>query len=185
MSSHDYVMICDISECFSGNDRPRTTHTEPNHMSSAIAIILHLLAINIWVGGTFFSVVVLRHAVLHLEPEQQTRLMQWLLPRFFFWVWIAILVLLGSGGWMVYQTFGGLGTSPLYILVMLGFGVTMMLNFTLIFFEPYQHYKKAIAQHDINEAQRQLAMIGNLSKINMVLGICVVVAIGLGPHVFT
>ena len=152
-------------------------------MSSAIAIILHLLAINIWVGGTFFSVVVLRHAVLHLEPEQQTCLMQSLLPRFFFWVWVAILVLLSTGGWMVYKTFGGIGTAPLYILLMLGFGITMMLNFVLIYFEPYQHYKKAIAQDHMSEAERHLRMIGNLSKLNIVLGICVVIAIGAGPHV--
>ena len=152
-------------------------------MSSAIAIILHLLAINIWVGGTFFSVVVLRYAVLNLEPEQQAKFMQRLLPRFFFWVWIAILFMLSSGSWMVYKTFGGLGTAPLYILLMLGFGVTMVLNFTLIFFEPYQHYKKVIENGDITEAQRHLAMIGNLSKINVALGICVVIAIGAGPHI--
>ena len=153
-------------------------------MSSAIAIILHLLAINIWVGGTFFSVVVLRHAVFRLEPEEQTRLMQALLPRFFFWVWIAILILLSSGGWMVYQTFGGLGTSPLYILLMLGLGVTMMANFVLIYFEPYHHYNQAVARNDMNEAQRHLAMIGNLSVLNMVLGICIVIVIGAGPHFF-
>jgi uncharacterized membrane protein len=35
-------------------------------MNNAIAIILHLLAINIWIGGTFYSVTILPRAVAGL-----------------------------------------------------------------------------------------------------------------------
>ena len=42
-------------------------------MSNAIAIILHLLAINVWIGGTFFSVMVLPHALTALTPAEKHR----------------------------------------------------------------------------------------------------------------
>lgn len=151
-------------------------------MWNALAIILHLLAINVWVGGTFFSVVILKHAATSLEPSQQLGLMQVIFRRFFFWVWIAILVLLSSGGWMVYSIFGSIGTAPRYIVLMVVLALLMMTVFVVIFFGPYRQFQKSLALEDIASSQRQLAWIGLLSTINMVLGVCVVLVIGGGPH---
>ena len=95
----------------------------------AFAIILHLLAINVWVGGTFFSVVVLNRAIACLEPSQRNNLMKIVLQRFFFCIWIAMFILLGSGGWLIYSVFGGLDTLPLYVVLMMVVGLLMMIVF--------------------------------------------------------
>ena len=151
-------------------------------MGNALAIVLHLMAINIWVGGTFFSVVVVNHAAASLETPQQLKLMQQVFRRFFFWVWIAVLILLSSGAWMVFSIYGGVDTVPLYIILMMVVAVLMMTVFVTIFFGPYRQYQKSLALEDFASCLRQLARIRWMSKINMVLGLGVLLIIGGGPH---
>lgn len=150
-------------------------------MGHAFAIILHLLAINIWIGGTFFSVVILPRAVASLGAPAQHQLMHILLKRFFFWVWVSMIILLSSGGWMIYSLFGGLMIVPRYVLVMMSIALLMMVVFLLIFFGPYRRYQKAWQVQNLTDCTQQLLQIRLLSRINMALGLCVVVAIGGGP----
>ena len=150
-------------------------------MTHAFAIILHLLAINIWIGGTFFSVVILPRAVASLESPAQYQLMHLLLQRFFFWVWLAMLILLSSGGWMIYSMFGGLVIVPRYVLVMMSIALLMMVVFLVIFFGPYHRFQQAYQLLNLSDCQHQLSHIRLLSRVNMVLGVCVVVVIGGGP----
>lgn len=151
-------------------------------MWNVLAIILHLLAINVWVGGTFFTVVILNRATDSLEPKDRHRLMRAILRRFFFWVWMAVLILLGSGVWMIYNVFGGLDTAPLYVVWMMGIAILMMSVFLLTFFGPWRQYQQAIAHEDMSSSQRHLGQIRLLSKINMGFGICVLLVIGGGPR---
>lgn len=151
-------------------------------MWNAIAITIHLVAINIWVGGTFFAVVMLPRAVSRLAPAQQSIVMTRVLRRFFYWIWLVVVLLLSSGGWMIYNVFGGLHSAPLYILSMASIGILMVLLFMVIFFGPYRRYKMACQLPDAVAAQRQLERIRRLSAVNMVLGLCVVVTIGLGSY---
>ena len=44
-------------------------------------------------------------------------------------VQLAMLVLLGSGGAMIYEVFGSPGNSPLYVLLMAVFALVMMAIF--------------------------------------------------------
>ena len=154
-------------------------------MTNAIAIILHLLAINIWIGGTFFTVMVLPRAMASLETSQQLRLMQEALRRFFLWVWLAVLILAGSGGWMIARVFGGLANAPRHVIVMVVLALGMMAAFALIFFGPYQRFQQAQQRQDPQGSQLCLAQICLLSKINVGLGIGVVVVIGAGPYFLT
>ena len=149
---------------------------------NALSIILHLVAINVWLGGTFFSVVVLGAAVSRLDTPQQLMLMGEVLRRFFVLVWVAMAALLASGSWMVYRLFGGFGVAPLYIRLMALFGVSMMLVFLVTYFVPYQHYRHATKNQDLEDGVRQLVRIRRLAILSIVLGACVVISVGGGPH---
>src|SRR5258705_13036355 len=82
---------------------------------TALALALHILGAVVWVGGMFAIYVCLRPALGALEPPQRLRLMRITFGKFFPWVWLAILLLLASGYWMLFTTFGGFAGARLYI----------------------------------------------------------------------
>jgi len=148
---------------------------------NALAIILHLIAINIWVGGMFFIIVVLGKVVSTLEiPEQHTFWLH-ILERFFIWVWLAVIVLLGSGIGMIFYRYGGPTASPVYVLVMASFGITMATIFFIIYFLFYRRFQRELRVGNKEGVRQQLRIIRRLSIVNMVLGLCVVIVIGGGP----
>jgi uncharacterized membrane protein len=151
-------------------------------MSNALAVILHLLAINVWLGGNFFAVVVLYDAAAVFTSTQRQQLMDTVLRRFFTLIWCAMVLLLSSGGWMIHSRFGGPATMPLYVQLMAGFGLSMSLVFLVTFFGPYQGYRRARRQQDLDSGRWHLAHIRQLSILSIVLGICVVLVVGGGPH---
>lgn len=151
-------------------------------MLNTFAIIFHLIAINIWVGGMFFIIVVLGRVMSSLEIAEQNDLWQKILPRFFFWVWLAAIVLLISGGGMIFYRFGGFSHIPGYILMMAGFGVLMVLVFSIIYFVFYQRFKYEMQNGNMDASRYQLRIIRLLGIVNMALGFCVVIIIGSGPY---
>ena len=153
-------------------------------MFNPLAIILHLVAINIWVGGMFFIIIVLGQVVATLDVPEQHVFWQKLLKRFFAWVWIAVVVLLGTGAGMIVYRFNGLTHAPLYVLMMMGLGLLMATLFFVIYFVFYQRFKQAMQRQDSESGRQQLRMIRWLGTVNMILGICVVVVIGGGPYWF-
>lgn len=151
-------------------------------MSNAVAVVLHLFAINVWVGGTLFCVVILDYAAARLEPVRQHALMHSVFRRFFSLVWFAMPVLLLSGSWMIYGMYSGLGRAPVYIVLMMAIGLLMMMIFIVTFFGPYRQYKKSVQDGEASASQAHLARIRLLGWINVVLGACVLVIIGGGHH---
>lgn len=154
-------------------------------MFYGLAIILHLLAINIWVGGTFFTVVILPRATAIMTPDERHVFMSKIFKQFFFWVWLALVLLLSTGGLMTYQAFGGLIQAPVYVVLMMGTALLMMCVFLIIFFGPYHSYLQSISNEDWSQCEKHFGHIRLLSKINMVFGICIVMVIGVGPHLLT
>ena len=63
--------------------------------------LAHVLSIIVWIGGMVFAHFFLRPAAQSLEPPQRVRLMHDVLQRFFAAVGVAVLVVLGSGLWMI------------------------------------------------------------------------------------
>lgn len=152
-------------------------------MLNAIALILHLIAINVWVGGTFFAIVILGRAIRNIAAAQQLLLWQFVLERFFTWAWVAIFILLTSGSWMVYSIYGGFDTIPAYIMLMGLIALLMNSVFIYIYFFPYQQYKLLVQTNDVDSCIQKLAVIRFAGTINMILGLCVVVVIGSGPYI--
>lgn len=145
-----------------------------------IAVLLHVIAVVIWVGGMFFAHQCLRPvAAAQLEPPARLSLWVGVFGRFFPWVWVAISVVLASGFWMLFAVFGGFGGAALYIHAMLALGLVMMAIFMHVFFAPYRRLKKAVAAQDWPAGAKSLAQIRMLVGINTIIGL-VTIAIGSG-----
>ena len=146
------------------------------------ALIVHILAAAVWVGGMFFAHQVLRPAAAMLDPGPRLQLWSNVLGRFFAWVVAAIILLLASGYALVFGVYGGFGSIGLYIQIMQGLGIIMMLLFFHLFFAPWRRFRKAVAGKDWAEGGRQLAQIRTIVGVNLVLGLIVVAIGGSGRY---
>jgi uncharacterized membrane protein len=148
------------------------------------ALPLHILATVIWVGGMFFTYMVLRPVAANLlEPPLGLSLWAQVFGKFFFWVWAAIIIMPATGLWMVYSVFGGFGNVGLYVHLMTGIGVLMILLFLHIYFSHYRRMKQALAANDLPEAGRRLAQIRFIIGICLILGLLVTVIASAGRFI--
>jgi len=125
----------------------------------------------------FFAHQVLRPAAGALEPGPRLTLWSRVLDRFFAWVFVAIVLLLLSGYWVVFGVYAGFGGIALHVQLMQGLGILMMLLFLHLYFAPWRRFQAAVARQDWAEGARQLGQIRTIVTINLVLGV-IVVAIG-------
>ncbi len=146
----------------------------------AIAVIFHLLAVVLWVGGMFFAHQCLRPvAAAQLQPPERLRLWSGVFGRFFPWVWVAIITILVTGLWMILVPFGGFKHAALYIHLMFGLGLVMMAIFMHVFFVPFKRLKMAVAAENWPEGGKHLAQIRQLVGINIIIGV-ITILVGAG-----
>ena len=151
-------------------------------MLSSIALLLHLVAINIWVGGSFFAIVILGRVIKKLETQQQMVVWQLVLQRFFLWAWIAVAVLLISGAALIQLRYAGFRNIPLHIMLMGVIALVMVLVFLFIYLVPYRHFRRHVELGDMDACLQQLHIIRIAGMINLVLGISIVFVITGGPY---
>ncbi len=149
---------------------------------ATVALVLHILAAVVWVGGMFFAHQVLRPAVVVLEPGPRLSLWSRVLGRFFAWVIAAIVLLLLSGYAMVFAVYAGFGGIGLHVRLMQGIGILMMLLFFHLYFAPWRRFQSAVARQDWAESGRQLGQIRMIVTINLVLGLITVAIGGSGRY---
>lgn len=147
-----------------------------------IALIAHILAAVVWVGGMFFALLALRPATAALGAEPRLRLWQQTLGRFFAWVIAAIVLLLASGFGLIVRVFGGFARIGLYVQLMMAIGIVMMLLFFHLYFAPWRRFRAAVARGDWVEGGRQLNQIRVLVIANLVLGLITVAIGGSGRY---
>ncbi|AKJ95886.1 MULTISPECIES: CopD family protein [Thioalkalivibrio] len=142
----------------------------------ALANVLHVLAVVIWVGGMFFAYMFLRPvAGQQLEGPARLKLWEGVFARFFPWVWASVLVILVTGFYLIFGVFGGMGDVHPSVHTMLLLGLIMMAIFAHVFFAPYRRMRKAIAANDTEEGLRRLGQIRILVGINTVIGLVTIV----------
>ena len=147
-----------------------------------LAVLLHILAVVIWVGGMFFAYMCVRPvAASQLEPPVRLTLWSGVFARFFPWVWTAIAVILATGLWMIFVTFGGFAEVGLHVHLMFGLGLIMMGIFMHVFFAPYARLRRAVTAQDWPVGGKALGQIRHLVGINTLIGL-VVIAIASGGH---
>ncbi len=140
-----------------------------------IAILLHVLASVVWVGGMFFAYMALRPiAASQLEPPQRLSLWAGVFGKFFPWVFVAIVLLLVTGFWMIFSFMGGFAGAGLHVHLMLVLGIIMILMFFHVYFSPFKRLKAAVAGQDWGTGGKQLAQIRLLIGINLILGLLTV-----------
>ncbi|HYA19865.1 MAG TPA: CopD family protein [Burkholderiales bacterium] len=148
----------------------------------ALARLLHVFGIVVWVGGMFFAYLALRPAAAQeLEPPQRLRLWRRVLQRFFSWVWFAVALILGSGWYMMWQLSDA--SVPWYAYAMMGTGLLMMLIFMHVFFAPFRRLRLSVAAQDWNSAGNALNQIRILVAANLILGLVNIAVATLGPAI--
>ena len=139
-----------------------------------ILVMLHVLAVIVWVGGMLFAHMQLRPvAADQLEPPVRLKLWVGVFGRFFPWVWASIIVILVTGFWII-SMIGGFKGLGMHINIMMTLGIIMMFIFFHVFFAPYKRLKLAVAAEDWSVAGAKLAQIRKLIGINMLLGVLTV-----------
>ena len=147
----------------------------------AIALMLHLLAATVWVGGMFFAYMVLRPmAAATLEPPLRLTLWVRVFTGFFPWVWFAVISLLLTGYPLLFGVFGSMANTPIYVHLMQAMGLIMMAIFGHVFFAPFRRLKRAVSEQDWETGGKQLAQIRRMVGINLIIGLMVVVMAGGG-----
>jgi uncharacterized membrane protein len=149
-------------------------------LETTLALTLHILGAVVWVGGMFAAYVCLRPAAGVLEGPQRLKLWRGFFAKFFPWVWVSLVLLLGSGYWMLLTTFGGFKGAPLYIHLMQGIGWLMVALFVWMFHGPWLKFKRAVDAQDWPAAGEQIELIRQIIMVNLPLGLIVVVIGGTG-----
>lgn len=137
---------------------------------------LHLVAAIVWLGGMTFMLHALRPKLAGLlDPPQRLTLLAGVLRRFFLLVWLAVVVILLSGGYLLGHA--GAQAAPLGWHLMAGIGTLMCLIFGHIYFAPYRRLQAAVAAADWPEGGRRANQIAQLVTVNFWLGWLAIAAI--------
>ncbi|KTB57862.1 hypothetical protein AO067_16595 [Pseudomonas viridiflava ICMP 13104] len=143
---------------------------------------LHVLAALIWVGGMFFAWMVLRPAVI-AALEGPARLKVWVqvFPRFFRWVWAAIVILPITGIGMIQLNFTGFETAPRYVQIMMGLYVVMVALFLRIHSLQLPELRRAVEAEQWAQGAAALSHVRRLVAINLIIGLAVVALASARP----
>jgi len=152
-------------------------------MSFSFVITLHILSTIIWVGGMFFAHFILRPSAIEvLEPPLRLTLWVSVFKRFFFWVWIASIMLPITGYWMIFGIFGGMANTGIYIHIMSLTGLIMLAIYSYIYFKPFQALQQAVAEKNYPLGGKLINNIRIFVTINLFLGIFTVVVASGGKY---
>lgn len=149
-------------------------------MLYALLKFAHLIALIVWIGGMVFAHFFLRPAAQALEPAARVALMYGVLQRFFAAVAVAVVLVLGSGLWMIGRVAkqavqsGGHFAMPLSWTIMATLGLVMMAIFGHIRFALFKRLQRAVAAKDWAAGGQALASIRTWVAVNLWMGIAIV-----------
>ena len=140
----------------------------------ATSAALHTVFAVLWVGGMFFAHQVMRPSLGHLEGP--ARLKTWTLafPRFFMWVWMAVIVMPATG-YIMLGELGGFAAAGFHVTLMHGIGWLMIAIYLFVYFMPYRKLKAAVAAENWPEGAKNLAVIRVSVGFNTILGLLTVI----------
>ena len=143
-----------------------------------VLVLLHLVAVIIWIGGMFFAHVCLRPvAAAQLQPPQRLPLLAAVLGRFFTVIGWALLLLWGSG----LARFSQVGAAiPWNWHAMVGIATAMTIIFGLIVLRFHSRLQLAVAGQNWPAAGAAMNAIRKLVLANLVLGFVTVAVAILG-----
>jgi len=152
-------------------------------MINSISLALHLLSAVIWVGGMFFAYMFLRPvAAAQLEPPVRLQLWAGVFKKFFPYVWLAIILLPLTGYLMIFETWGKMATTPIYVHIMNGLGIVMILIYLHVYFAPFRRLKEAVATQNWADGGKNLNLIRKMVGINTAIGLIVIIVVMVGRY---
>jgi uncharacterized membrane protein len=144
-------------------------------MLRQVLILAHLLGAIAWIGGMFFAYFCLRPAAAEvLDPPRRLPLWSATFARFLPYTAIAVVVMLACGLAMLLQT--GLRQAPIGWHIMMTLGVVMAVIFGYVYGVLYPKLRQRCHSADWPAAAWALNRIRQLVAVNLVLGVCTVVA---------
>ncbi len=146
----------------------------------ALFSTLHQLAAVIWVGGMFFAYVVLRPVLAEREGAERLAIWRGVFGRFFYWAGAAVLLLLGTGYWMLLGPYGGFAGAAPYIHLMHLLGLIMAALFVWLLVGPWAALRAAADREDTAAAARALGRIRHVVLVNLALGLVTVAVAAWG-----
>ena len=150
-------------------------------MTLTASMILHLLSAVVWVGGMFFAYMFLRPvAASQLEPPARLTLWVGVFQRFFPFVWLSILFLPLTGYLMMFDIWGSMAATPLYVHIMNGLGIVMILIYLHVYFAPFKRLKEAVIKKDWPEGGRNLNIIRKMVGMNTMIGLLTIIIVAGG-----
>lgn len=152
---------------------------------TSIALILHILAAIIWVGGMFTIYVCLRPALGALErPSDRLMIAHATFAKFFPWVWLSIVALFATGYLMIFVTFGGFASAGMHIHIMQLIAIVMTVLFAWLYWGAWASFRDNINSQSWEAAGKNLNRIRQIVAINLPLGL-IVSAIGASGRWWT
>ncbi|MBF0428663.1 MAG: hypothetical protein HQL94_07035 [Magnetococcales bacterium] len=150
----------------------------------AIPFTLHILAALIWVGGMFFALLILRPSAQSLDLPSRVGLWSQVLSRFIPMVWLAVIIQLVTGYWMIFLMFGfgEVATVTLHIRIMEILGWIMITLFLIFYFKAFLPMKQRMGELLIPEAGLYIERGRKIMQINLVLGIVVISVVAGGRY---
>ncbi|MEF9997310.1 MAG: CopD family protein [Burkholderiaceae bacterium] len=137
----------------------------------SLLLLVHVLGVIVWVGGMWVMHVAVRPAaVALLAPAQRLPLLADVLARFFFWVAIAIGLILASGVAMILGAGGVTGLHP-SVHAMTALGLVMMAIFAHLRLALFKPLQLAVGAQDLPLAAAKLDQIRQRVALNLVLGL--------------
>jgi uncharacterized membrane protein len=147
----------------------------------SIALTLHLMGVIIWVGGMFFTHMILRPVLNEqIEPHQRLPLLLNVFDRFFPWVWGAVITILASGYWMLFTQYES--DSGFWLSIMSVVGTIMAAIFIFVYAIPYHQLETALKSDDMPNAVTAISLIRRLILVNLSLGILVTLVAMFGKY---
>lgn len=139
-----------------------------------VALVVHVLAAALWVGGMAFAHFALRPAAAQvLEPPLRLPLLAATLGRFFTGVAVIVPLLLATGLAMLLRV--GMAAAPLAWHAMLALGLVMAAVFVFIVTVPYPRLKRHVAAREWPAAGAAMALIRQWVGVNLALGTLTIV----------
>lgn len=144
-------------------------------------LLVHLLAIVVWVGGMFFALFCLRPAAIAvLPPPLRIPLLHAALGRFFKIVVMAITLVLATGMTMVFTV--GMKNMPVAWQWMIGLGAVMMAIFFHIRAAAFARLGRCLQSQNWPAAARHLEQIRLGVMLNLAIGLSIIAVMKLGRY---
>jgi uncharacterized membrane protein len=138
-------------------------------------LLLHLLSAMAWIGGMFFAYFCLRPAAAQvLQPPQRLPLWTATFARFLPFSAVAVALLLATGLTMLLQV--GFRNAPVGWHVMFTLGLVMAAVFVIVYARLFPLLRAHCAAAAWPTAGQTLNKIRQLVALNLVLGVCTVIA---------